>query len=108
MDLTGLISSLFWIILIGSTLLGPFFTQRRLETMRLTLMGRMQKKRGSRVITLIHRQEALSLLGIPLSKYIDIEDSEQVLRAIRMTPDAVSYTHLDIIKKPVLFSEDGS
>jgi ClpP class serine protease len=89
MDVTGLISTLFWIILLGSTLLGPFFTQRRLEAMRLTLMGRMQKNRGSRVITLIHRQEALSLLGIPLSKYINIEDSEQVLRAIRMTPDDV-------------------
>ena len=52
-------------------------------------MSKLQKKRGSRVITLIHRQESLSLLGIPLSKYINIEDSEQVLRAIRMTPDDV-------------------
>jgi len=52
-------------------------------------MSKLQKKRGSRVITLIHRQESLNLLGIPLSKYINIEDSEQVLRAIRMTPDDV-------------------
>jgi ClpP class serine protease len=36
---------------------------------------------------MIHRQETMSLLGIPIARYIDIEDSEQVLRAIRMTPD---------------------
>ena len=35
---------------------------------------------------LIHRQESISLLGIPISRYINIEDSEQVLRAIRLTP----------------------
>jgi ClpP class serine protease len=38
------------------------------------------------VITLIHRQETLSLLGIPLARYIDIDDSQSVLRAIRETP----------------------
>jgi ClpP class serine protease len=35
---------------------------------------------------MIHRQETMSLLGFPVARYIDIEDSEQVLRAIRMTP----------------------
>jgi ClpP class serine protease len=39
------------------------------------------------VISLIHRQESVSLLGIPLGRYIDIEDSEQLLRAIRLTPE---------------------
>ncbi len=39
------------------------------------------------MITLIHRQEAISLLGIPIAKFINIEDSEQVLRAIRFTPE---------------------
>jgi ClpP class serine protease len=28
----------------------------------------------------------MSLLGFPIARYIDIEDSEQVLRAIRLTP----------------------
>jgi ClpP class serine protease len=41
------------------------------------------------VVTLIHRQEVLSFLGIPLARYIDIDDSEQVLRAIRTTPKDV-------------------
>jgi ClpP class serine protease len=38
------------------------------------------------VITLIHRQESRSILGIPIARYIDIDDSEQILRAIRLTP----------------------
>lgn len=38
------------------------------------------------MITLIHRQETVSLLGIPISKYIDIDDAEVALRAIRLTP----------------------
>jgi len=50
-------------------------------------MRQFEVKRNSRLITMIHRQEAISLLGIPVSRYIDIEDSEQVLRAIRLTPD---------------------
>ncbi len=36
---------------------------------------------------MIHRQESISILGLPVSKYINIEDSEQILRAIRLTPD---------------------
>lgn len=46
-----------------------------------------EKKRGSRLITIIHRQEAIAFLNIPLTRYINIEDSEQVLRAIRLTPE---------------------
>jgi ClpP class serine protease len=49
-------------------------------------MRHLEKKRQSRVITMIHRQETMNLLGFPVARYIDIEDSEHVLRAIRMTP----------------------
>lgn len=41
---------------------------------------------------MIHRQERISLFGIPFYRYIDIEDSEQVLRAIRMTPPDMPIT----------------
>jgi len=54
---------------------------------RLRLIHQLEQRRGSRVITLIHRQEAVSFLGIPLARYIDIDDAEAVLRAIRLTPD---------------------
>jgi ClpP class serine protease len=52
-------------------------------------MEKIQRKRNSRVIALVHRQETMALLGIPLFRYIDIEDSEQVLRAIKLTDDSV-------------------
>jgi ClpP class serine protease len=38
------------------------------------------------VITLIHRQESMSFFGFPLVRYIDIDDAESILRAIRDTP----------------------
>ena len=53
---------------------------------RLSLIRSLQKQRASRVIVLIHRQEQVSLLGIPFYRYIDVDDSEEILRAIRLTP----------------------
>jgi len=35
---------------------------------------------------MIHRQERIGFFNIPIYRYIDIEDSEAVLRAIRTTP----------------------
>lgn len=78
-------SQLFWFLIILSFVL-PIVKQRMLETARLRMMNRLERKRGSRVIALIHRQEQMALLGVPLFRYINIEDSEQVLRAIRLTP----------------------
>lgn len=76
----------FWIFLILVSFI-PMIKQHYINTTRLRLFKRIEEKRKSRVISLIHRQESLSFLGIPFSRYIDIEDSEQVLRAIRLTPD---------------------
>ena len=50
-------------------------------------LAALQRARGSRVIAMIHRQETVGILGVPLFRFIDIDDSEAVLRAIRMTPD---------------------
>jgi ClpP class serine protease len=50
---------------------------------------KLEEQRGSRVIGLIHRQETMSILGFPVARYIDIEDSEQVLRAIQLTDPTV-------------------
>jgi ClpP class serine protease len=54
---------------------------------RDVLLDRFQSERKTRVIALIHRQENHSVFGVPVSSNIDIEDSEAVLRAIRLTPD---------------------
>ena len=54
----------------------------------------IENKRGSRVILLVHRQETMRFLGFPIVRYIDVNDSEDVLRAIQLTGDDVP---LDII-----------
>lgn len=78
------ISQLFWVFIILSAL-SPYLHQQILRSARTRKMAELERKRGSRVITLIHRQEAVNLLGIPLTRFINIEDSEQVLTAIRLT-----------------------
>lgn len=56
-----------------------------LESARIKLLERIEQKRNSRVIAFIHRQETMSFLGFPLMRYIDINDSEEILRAIKLT-----------------------
>ncbi|MDW8406110.1 SDH family Clp fold serine proteinase [Chloroflexus sp.] len=76
--------SLLWLFFI-ITSLQPVIRQRMLDAARQRLLEQLERKRKSRVIALIHRQETMSLLGFPLVRYISIEDSEAVLRAIKMT-----------------------
>ncbi|HEY9633253.1 MAG TPA: ATP-dependent Clp protease proteolytic subunit [Coleofasciculaceae cyanobacterium] len=76
---------LFWIFLVVSSL-QPWWQKRQMEIRRVQTLQSFEQQRGSRVILLVHRQESISFLGIPISRYITIEDSEQVLRAIRFTP----------------------
>jgi len=77
---------IFWLLLIFFSL-WPLFQQKNLEWARLRLIREIEKKRKSRVITMIHRQERIAFMGFPIVRYITIEDSERVLRAIRMTPE---------------------
>ena len=76
--------TIFWIFLM-ITALQPVLKQKLLENARQKLIAALEKKRGSRVILLIHRQETMSLLGFPVFRFITIEDSEEVIRAIQMT-----------------------
>jgi ClpP class serine protease len=75
---------LIWIFFILSAL-QPIVQQRLLEMRRLRLLARLERRRGGRAIALVHRQETMSLLGFPLMRYIDINDSEEVLRAVQLT-----------------------
>ena len=78
---------LFWIFLVLASL-QPVISQRLLFAMRQRKIAEIEKRRGSRVILLVHRQETMRLLGFPLMRYIDINDSEEVMRAIQLTgPD---------------------
>jgi ClpP class serine protease len=87
------ITELFWIFFL-LTAIQPVVQQRLLESSRQRLIARIEKHRRSRVILLVHRQETMSFLGFPLMRYIDINDSEQVLRACEMTDPEVP---LDIV-----------
>jgi ClpP class serine protease len=81
------ISTLFWLFFIFVSL-QPLLKKRFLVATRQRLIATLEKQRNSRVIVLIHRQETMSLLGFPIMRYIDIDDSEEVIRAIHMTdPD---------------------
>jgi ClpP class serine protease len=86
MDLLSFIVSNLWIILFLFFFMTPLIQRYTLNSARKNILVKLSRKRGSQVITLIHRQETIAFLGIPISRYIDIEDSEEVLRAIRMTP----------------------
>lgn len=74
------------LLLVLPTLTGAVMRQRTLRRRR-GLIRSLERWRRSRVITLIHRQERMRLLGFAFGRFIDIEDAEQVLRAIRLTPD---------------------
>src|SRR5213594_3985871 len=63
----------------------PVLKQRFLEATRQRLIARIERQRHSRVILLVHRQEMMSFLGFPVYRYIDVNDSEEVLRAIHLT-----------------------
>lgn len=83
----------FWILLLVSGYL-PVLQRRYLDAQRWRTLVKLQRARHSQVITLIHRQETISFLNIPLARYIDVNDSEDILRAIHLTPDD---TPIDLI-----------
>ncbi|MGB9730089.1 MAG: SDH family Clp fold serine proteinase [Thermoprotei archaeon] len=94
MDDWSFIINNLWILLIVIFILTPWLQRRALKNARESLLRKLSQTRNSAVITLIHRQETVSFLGIPVHRYIDIDDSEDVLRAIRMT---LPGTPIDII-----------
>jgi ClpP class serine protease len=82
------ISDLFWLFFVFSAL-QPVLRQQMMDFMRTRKIAQLERSRNSRVILLVHRQETMRFLGFPLARYIDINDSENVLRAIQMTDDDV-------------------
>ena len=78
--------ALFWLALIAILALQLFGSRDNTQAKRDAMLEQFQTERKSRVIALIHRQESRSILGVDVANHIDIEDSEAVLRAIRLTP----------------------
>jgi ClpP class serine protease len=67
----------------------PWAKQQYLEASRQRLIAKIERQRKSRVILLVHRQETMSFLGFPVLRYIDVNDAEEILRAIHLTDPAV-------------------
>jgi ClpP class serine protease len=75
---------IFWMFFMLSAL-QPIIKQKLLEASRKRLITLIERERKCRVVLLVHRQETMSLLGFPFFRYIDINDSEEVIRAIHLT-----------------------
>jgi ClpP class serine protease len=79
---------IIWLFFMLSAL-QPIMKQKLLEASRKRLITLIERERKSRVVLLVHRQETMSLLGFPLFRYIDINDSEDVIRAIHLTDSEI-------------------
>ena len=79
-------SSLIWIFFIVMALqpllMGRWYALRRAQAIRA-----IEKSHGTRVITMIHRQEKRSLFGFSVSRMIDLEDAQTLIAAIKETPE---------------------
>src|SRR5438105_7796279 len=103
------LSWLFWLFILAQFFV-PLYQKQMLELRRNRAFHSFEQRRKTRLITMIHRQETMSFLGFPIARYIDIEDSEQVLRAIRLTPpdmpiDLIAHTPggLVLAAEPIAF-----
>jgi len=86
-------SSIFFIVIalmaLQPLLMGRWYAMRRAQAIRA-----VEKEHGTRVITMIHRQERRSFFGFAVSRHIDLEDAQTVIAAIKDTPDD---TPIDLI-----------
>jgi ClpP class serine protease len=78
-------STLIW-LLIALMALQPVLTARWSAIKRAQAIRAIERKRGTRVITMIHRQEKRSLFGFSVSRHIDLEDAQTIIAAIKETP----------------------
>jgi len=85
LHIANLARAAFWLLLVAIILL-QVFGGRGVEKARAEMLGSFEGERKARVIALIHRQDAGSMFGVAVPGSISIDDSEAVLRAIRLTP----------------------
>jgi ClpP class serine protease len=81
LDFSSLLWIFFAIMLLQPLLMGRWYVLRRAQAIRA-----IEKANGSRVITMIHRQEKRSLFGFAVSRHIDLEDAQSIIAAIKETP----------------------
>jgi ClpP class serine protease len=78
-------SSLIWILILFMAL-QPLLTGRWATMQRVRMIRAIEQAHGSRVITMIHRQERRSLFGFSVARHIDLEDAQTIIAAIKETP----------------------
>ena len=81
LDFSTLIWIFFALMVLQPLLMGRWFGMKRTQAIRA-----IEKVHGSRVITMIHRQEKRSLFGFSVSRHIDLEDAQTIIAAIKETP----------------------
>lgn len=81
-------SSLIWVAIIVMAL-QPLFMGRWFAVRRAQAIAAIEKAHGTRVITMIHRQEQRRLFGFSVARHIDLEDAQTIIAAIKETPDTV-------------------
>ena len=82
----GAIGQLPWLIVFLLFFILPGWMRSRRNAEIEQTFARIQRKRKSRLIALVHRAESMGFLGIPNLRYIDLNDAEDILEAIRRTP----------------------
>lgn len=78
-------SSIIWIVILFMAL-QPLLTGRWSAMQRMRMIRAIEQAHGSRVITMIHRQERRSLFGFSVARHIDLEDAQTIIAAIKETP----------------------
>jgi ClpP class serine protease len=79
------LSTLIWVLL-GLLALQPFLTARWYGMRRTQAIRAIEQGHGTRVITMIHRQEKAGLFGFSVGRHIDLEDAQTIIAAIKETP----------------------
>lgn len=82
LDVWDLIFLLF-VFLILYVIIYPQSQLKKIHLQRMTKIKVMERLHGYKILTMIHRREAISFFGLPVYQFIDEEDAEQVLRWIR-------------------------
>src|SRR5260370_523136 len=78
--------SVIWIVF-AMMVVQRLFTGRWYALRRAQAIRAIERLHGSRVITMIHRQEKRSLFGFAVSRHIDLEGAQTIIAAIKDTPD---------------------
>ena len=81
LDFSSLLWILFIVMALQPLLMGRWYAVRRAQAIRA-----IEKAHGTRVITMIYRQEKRSLFGFSVARAHHLEDAQTIIAAIKETP----------------------